>query len=232
MSTVASAEACWHTSPVVEQEVLAGQAIYTSNVLPFYDMSVFHAAMPLVWRCPVKHVQGLYDASVGARHLEMGAGTGYLLANTEFPVRDPEITLVDLNPSPLAYTAQRLGRYEVTQIQANVLEPLPLDGPVDSAGLNFLLHCVPGSLKDKGVVLKNAATVVRPGGILFGSTILSAGVPVTPQARLLMKFFNARGIFHNDRDNLDDLREALAGLGRYKLVVRGCVALFRARLEA
>ena len=68
--------------------------------------------------------------------------------------------------------------------------------------------------------------------MIFGSTILSAGVPVTPQARLLMNVFNARGIFHNDRDNLDDLRGALAGLGRYKLVVRGCVALFRARLEA
>jgi ubiquinone/menaquinone biosynthesis C-methylase UbiE len=217
---------------VVEQDVLAGQAIYTKNVLPFYDLSVFHAVMPLVWRCAVKHVQGLYDASVGARHLEMGAGTGYLLANTEFPVRNPEITLVDLNPTPLAYTAQRLERYNITQVQANVLEPLPVDGPVDSAGLNFLLHCVPGSLKDKGVVLKNAAAVVRPGGVIFGSTILSAGVPVTPQARLLMKVFNARGIFHNDWDNLDDLRGALAGLGRYKLVVRGCVALFRARLEA
>ncbi|MBP2320053.1 SAM-dependent methyltransferase [Kibdelosporangium banguiense] len=204
---------------------------HTRNVLSLYDMSVFHAAMPVVWRCPVKHVQGLYDASVGAQHLEMGVATGHLLANAGFPVRDPQITLLDLNPAPLAYTAQRLARYDVTQVRANVLEPLPLDDLYDSVSLNFLLHCVPGSIKEKGSVLKNAAAVVRPGGIVFGSTILSAGVAVAPQARLLMKYLNARGIFHNDRDTLDDLREVLAGLGRYQLVVRGSVALFRARLE-
>nr|WP_083472648.1 class I SAM-dependent methyltransferase [Kibdelosporangium phytohabitans] len=185
--------------------------------------------MPWFWRCPVAEVQSLYDASVGARHLEMGVGTGYLPAHAQFPVPDPRITLVDLNPAPLAYTARRLSQYATTLVRANVLEPLPVQGPFDSAAMNFLLHCVPGSIEDKGVILRNAAAVVKPGGIVFGSTILSSDVPVTPQARLLMKVFNARGIFHNDRDTLAGLRTVLSGFDRHKLVVRGCVALFRVR---
>lgn len=216
------------TSP----DVLTGQAIYSRNALNRHDLSVHFGMMPLVWRCPVKHVLGLYNASVGARHLEMGAGSGYLPANADFPVPHPRITLVDLNPNSLAHTAERLARYETVQVRANVLEPLPVDGPYDSAGLNFLLHCVPGSIREKAAVLRNAAAVVKPGGVVFGSTILSTGVRVLPQARLLMRAFNKRGIFHNDRDSLDDLRRVLSGLGSYKLVVRGCVALFRARVAA
>ena len=204
--------------------------MYSKKWLTFYDQYVLYGVMPLVFGCPVGHVQGLYNAGVGARHLELGVGTGYLPANAAFPVPDPEITLVDLNPAPLAYTAERLARYKTIQVQANVLDPLPVEGPFDSAGLSFLLHCVPGSIWEKGVVLENAAKVVKPGGVIFGSTVLSSGVRVLPHARMYMKALNKRGIFHNERDSLDDLRRVLAGLGCYKLVVRGCVALFRARI--
>jgi ubiquinone/menaquinone biosynthesis C-methylase UbiE len=220
-----------HRPGPVDQAVLDGQAAYHKRALTFYDLVVFRGSAPLFWRCPPENFQRMYTTSIGAKHLEIGVGTGYLLERTRFPVSDPTITLVDLNPSTLDFTANRLAQYRTTKILANALDPLPVpEDSHDSAALSFLLHCIPGSLREKGVAIRHAAAAVRPGGVVFGSTILSSGVPVTRAGRWLMNNLNGKGIFHNDADSLEDLSDQLKQtFDDFDLVVRGCVALFLAR---
>ncbi|MFT2016785.1 class I SAM-dependent methyltransferase [Streptomyces sp. 796.1] len=218
----------------VGQDVLDGQAAYHPRALAFYDLVVFRGSAPLFWRCSPRNFLRMYATCVGAKHLELGVGTGYLLTRTRFPVSNPKITLADLNPSTLDFTARRLEFYETTKVVANALEPLPVpDESHDSAALSFLLHCVPGSLREKGVAIKHAAATVRPGGTVFGSTILSSGVPVSGAGRWLMNNLNDKGVFHNSEDNLEDLRDQLKqNFDDFDLVTRGSVALFRARKPA
>lgn len=216
----------------IDKAVLDGQAVYNRFVLACYDLAVLHGTAPLWWGCTVGDLLGLYNASVGAEHLEIGVGTGYLPAHCRFPVADPRITLLDLNPAPLAFTARRLRSYRPTTVLANVLEPFPLPANrFDSVALNFLLHCVPGSIPEKAVVLASAARVAKPGGVVFGGTVLSSGVPVPRRARIMLRCFNRLGLFHNDRDDLADLRSELdRRFVGHRIVVRGNTALFRARV--
>ncbi|KAA2247285.1 class I SAM-dependent methyltransferase [Solihabitans fulvus] len=218
----------------IDRAVLDGQAFYSRMTLPWYDLIIYRIIFPLFWRCSLRTVQRWYDSRVGARHLEIGVGTGYLPLHSRFPVPDPAITLLDLSPHSLAFTARRLARFRPERIQANVLEPLPVaDAAFDSVCMNLLLHCVPGSLRVKGIALAHAAKAVRPGGVVFGSTVLRQGVPVTPQARWLLRTVNRKGIFHNDEDSLDDLRQQLdLHFASSRLVVVGCVAFFEGRTTA
>ncbi|WFB10708.1 class I SAM-dependent methyltransferase [Streptomyces sp. LX-29] len=220
-----------HPLGTVDQDVLDGQSAYDKRALTFYDLLVYRGSSPLFWRCSPRNFLRMYDTCVGAEHVEIGVGTGYLLDHCRFPVSDPRITLVDLNPATLDFTAKRLAKFRTTQVRANALEPLPLPkASHDSVALSFLLHCIPGSIREKGVALAHAAEVVRPGGVVFGSTILSSGVPVTRAGRSLMAKLNAKGVFHNQQDSLDDLRDQLTKhFVSHDLVVRGCVGLFRAR---
>ncbi|MFE2722991.1 class I SAM-dependent methyltransferase [Kitasatospora sp. NPDC059327] len=215
----------------VDQAVLDGQAAYHRRALHFYDLLVFRGSAPLFWRCSPRNFLQMYNSCVGAKHLEIGVGTGYLVSNTRFPVSNPHITLADLNPATLDFTAERLAHFRTTKVVANALEPLPVAAESqDSAALSFLLHCVPGSLREKGVAIRHAAATVKPGGTVFGSTILSQGVPVTGAGRWLMNDLNKKGVFHNDQDDLEDLRDQLKqNFDDFDLVVRGCVGLFRAR---
>lgn len=210
--------------------MLAGQAVYNRAVLAIYDLTVLHGAVPLVMGCPLRELVALYERNLGAVHLDIGVGTGYLLDRARFPVAEPRITLLDLNPAPLQLTAHRLRRYRPLPVRASALDPLPLAASsADSAGLNLLLHCLPGPMPRKAQALTHAARVVRPGGRVFGTTVLGDGVPRRTGAKLMMSAYNARGIFHNAGDTLDDLRAELTTRFReHNLTLRGCVALFEA----
>ncbi|GGL00933.1 class I SAM-dependent methyltransferase [Mangrovihabitans endophyticus] len=216
-------------APNADDQVLAGQAAYNRFVLELYDTVVLRLSCRLIWRCPKRLMLDNYQRNVGARHLELGVGTAYFPHVCAFPA-PPDITLVDLNPTVLRVGARRLARYRPTEIRADVLQRLPVEsGSYDSVAMNFLLHCVPGGWPDKGAVFRNAADALRPGGRVFGSTILSGGVPVTAAARHLMGVYNSRGIFHNTADDLDGLRAQLAGsFPQHQITTRGNVALFEA----
>jgi SAM-dependent methyltransferase len=212
------------------EAVEAGQAIYSPLVLKIYDGFVLGLSNRVLWRCASAHLRMLYDRNVSARHVDIGVGTGYFLDRARWPTALPEITLVDLNPNALAAAARRIARYAPRVVRANALAPLPAMGPFDSAGLCYLLHCLPGEIATKAVVFDHLRSALAPGARVFGATILQGDAPRSWAAQRLMNLYNRKGIFSNARDTRAALEAALAQ--RFldvKIEMRGCVALFEAR---
>ena len=218
--------------PISPEQVEAGQAVYTKSMLNIYDWLVVRFSNRLIWRCPSKRILGLYDRLVTANHLDVGVGTGYFLDHCRFPNARPRLVLLDLNPNCLEETARRLARYRPERHRANVLEPITLNIPrFDSIGLNYLLHCLPGTIRTKEAVFRHLAPLLNPGGVMFGSTLLSGGVPRNGAAKRLMAFYNSKGIFTNEHDDLDGLKAALSDhLTEVTVEVVGCAALFSGRM--
>jgi len=138
---------------------------------------------------------------------------------------------MDLNPNSLAVAARNLSRYHPETYLRNVLDPIEIDAPpFDSVGLANLLRCLPGTMRTKKVVFENLKAVLKPGGTLFGCTILCGGVKRSPLATLVLHFMNARGYMSNKQDDLNSLRQDLTECSSENSVkVVGCVALFSAR---
>jgi SAM-dependent methyltransferase len=163
-----------------------------------------------VWQCPTPLILDFYNQHISGNHLDVGVGTGYFLDKCRFTSANPRIALMDLNPNSLDRTAHRLHRYRPTTHVANVLEPVSFSGDAfDSIGLNYLIHCLPGNIGSKSVIFENLKPLLKGGGVMFGTTVLGQGVPHNFLARRLMKAYNQRGIFSNEKDNLLDLKAGL-----------------------
>jgi SAM-dependent methyltransferase len=133
----------------------------------------------LVWKCPTRLLLDHYNRYVSGNHLDVGVGSGYYLDNCQFPADDPRVALMDLNPNALQFTSARIGRYRPATYLADVLEPIKYDLPAfDSVGLNYLLQSLPGSMSDKGRVFSNLRPFLKPGGVLFGTTIKWRRLPL------------------------------------------------------
>lgn len=209
-----------------------GAGAYSRAGLHFYDAGVLLFSSRFVWRCPSGRVLDLYRANVSDNHLDVGVGTGYFLDRVRFPSPTPRLGLMDLNGNSLTHTARRLIRYRPEMYRADVLAPIAPDiEAFDSIGLNYLLHCLPGPMASKAAAFDNLRPLLRPGGVIFGGTILRQGLALPPQARALMAAYNALGIFANAQDSLEGLRSELeARFERVEVESRGCVGLFSARV--
>ncbi|WP_229721870.1 class I SAM-dependent methyltransferase [Marinobacterium nitratireducens] len=212
-------------------EVDAGQAVYTRNILSAYDLLVLGISNRWIWKCPTPRIEAHYNSQLSANHLDVGVGTGYFLDRCRFPGASPRIALMDLNDNSLAFAANRIARYRPEVWRQNVLEPIQAQiRPFDSIGINYLLHCLPGTIAEKAVVFDHLQPLLKPGARLFGSTILRQGVEPGATARALMSIYNRKGIFSNEADALNDLRGALEKrFARVSIEVIGCVALFSAQ---
>jgi hypothetical protein len=218
-------------SPTAE-EIAAGQAFYTDRTLPNYDLRVLTLSNPLIWRCPTNRLLHYFNEHVSANHLDIGVGSGYFLDHCAFHEPQPRVALMDLNQTALNYAARRIARYKPEIYRRNVLEPIELAAPgFDSISLNYLLHCLPGSMDSKAIVFDHIKPLMNAGAVCFGSTLLQAGVTRSWAARLLMAHYNRHGVFSNRLDTLDGLESALRA--RFSIVsieIVGCAALFRACL--
>lgn len=219
------------TPQPVSKDVRAGAAIYRKPVLAVYDTAVVRLSNTYAWRCDRGRQLALYRDNIGARHLDVGPGTGWYLERVATP--GTRVTLLDLSPGSLDVAATRLRRVgvPVDTVVANVLEPLPegVSGH-DSVGVNYVMHCVPGPWKSKGAAFAHLAAALHDRGVLFGSTILGAGVRRNPLAAALSRTYNATGVFHNEHDDEEGLRSALhAAFTDIAVIVVGNVALFTAR---
>ncbi len=213
-------------------EVESGQAVYTPLVLALYDVFVLRFSCRYAWRCPRAQMLDLYNRQVGARHLDVGVGTGFFLDSCEWPVAQPELTLLDLNRHSLDAAAKRTRRYRPRVVQASALDPIELGASqFDSVAMNFLLHCLPGSAEQKAAtVARNVRPYLAPGGVVFGSTILGRGVRHNLLGRTLMRAYNKKGIFSNLEDDAAGLERGLTtALADVRIDVQGTVALFSAR---
>lgn len=211
-------------------DLTSGQPAFNGWTLPHYDR-LLEFTCGRIWRCPTERTLELYARHLSGNHLEVGVGTGYFLLLSRFPRPRPKLALLDINAHCLRYTAARLARYAPVTYSANVLQPLSLDlRPVDSIALNYVLHCMPGSLSEKGIVFENLRPYVNDGGVLFGSTVLRREVACDWRARTAMRLYNASGVFCNSMDGLNDLQTALErAFKEVRMDIVGCVAQFSAR---
>lgn len=210
--------------------VIAGQAVYSKRVLSLYDFWVLGVSNHFFWKCPTRLISEKFKSCVSDNHLDVGVGTGYYLKK-HLPKNTRRIALLDLNSNSLASTANAIKWFNPESYCANVFEPLSLDCErFDSISVNYLLHCLPGNMKDKASVFGNLKALLFDGGSLFGSTILGSGVPHNVLGNKLMHFYNKKGIFTNLDDNIEELREALnTHFSNVEIELHGCVAIFSAK---
>lgn len=210
------------------EQVTAGQALYSKRVLKGYDLVVHGLSNRFLWKCPTQRLVEHYNQHVTANHLDVGVGTGYFLDRCRFPSATPRVALMDLNQSTLDFAAERIARYKPENYRRSVLEPIQLEAAkFDSIGINYLLHCLPGSIESKSVAFDHLKALLNPEATIFGATLLQGGVPRNWGAQRLMDIYNKKGVFSNRADHLDGLTQELRK--RFKDVameVVGCAALF------
>jgi SAM-dependent methyltransferase len=205
-----------------------GQRDYTSLVLNLYDPLVLGPIARYVWRCPTPDLVEWYRRHVRNRHLDVGPGTGYFLGRAGLP-DGARVTIVDPNVNVLRHVSRRLTSLDVTAVEADVLKPLPVHGPFDSAALHLVIHCLPGPLERKATAVANVATVLAPTGVLFGASVLGRSGRHSRAARGLLRLFNRQGGFDNLEDTEDDLHEILgASFEHVEVETRGSIAIFAA----
>ena len=209
-----------------------GQSDYNELLLRLYDPLVLGPISRYVWRCPAELGVRLYRQHIRPNHLDVGPGTGYFLAHAGLPA-GTRVTVLDPNPNVLRHVTRRLRDLEVTAVEADVLKPLPVTGPYDSAAMNAVLHCLPGPLERKAVAVANIASVLAPGATFFGATVLGRSAKHTRMGRAFLTAFNRRGAF----DNLDDTEDGIAEIlrrsfGQVTIETVGGLAIFAATQPA
>lgn len=97
--------------------------------------------------------------------------------------------------------------------------------------MNYLLHCLSGSFKEKSLVFRSLRPYLNENGIVFGSTILGKDIEMGYLAKKLMSIYNQKGIFDNHQDSLSVLSSSLHEYFKeVDIQVVGCVAIFTAKI--
>ena len=216
--------------PSADSLAVAGQSVYSRSLLSVYDLWVLGISNSFIWKCPTRLQRAHYRQHLEQEHLDVGVGTGYYLDKRLPDEGFKRLGLLDMNQNSLDKTIRRVKRYQPEGIRANILKPLDFDAqPYGSIAVNYLLHCLPGSLPEKAVIFDHLNPYLDKGGTIFGATLLSHGVHRSEYACKLMAFYNEKGIFSNTEDRFEDLSEALASrYPHYSIEVTGCCALFAA----
>lgn len=206
----------------------AGQRDYSRLLLNLYDPLVLGPITRYVWRCPTSRLLERFRRHVRTNHLDIGPGTGYFLERSGLPAGSP-VTILDPNPNVLRHVSRRLRHLAVTAVEADVLKPLPVRGPFDSAALHLVIHCLPGPLERKAQAVANVAAVLAPTGVLFGASVLGTSGDHTWAARRFLDAFNRRRGFDNLADTEAGLRDILgASFESVELETIGSIAIFAA----
>ena len=212
-----------HDQP--DQDRGADGRIYNPITLRLYDVVVLGLTNTWIWRCPTASMKQMYRDNMGARHLDIGPGTGYYLQDSTAS----EIVLLDRNTSSLHASARRIEQSTpaVTVEQRTQSFFDPIEGQFDSIGANFLLHCIPGS--GKWERLAELANNLKPGGVLFGSTVVLDPQTASPVAQKLNAFYNRVGVFGNSEDSSAQLKAALQDFAEVEVQRHGQVLVFIAK---
>ena len=203
-----------------------GQADYTPTLLAVNDRVVIGFLGWFLWRTPLEPIMRGYRDLIRDGHLDVGPGTGWFIERSRLP-DGSRVTLVDPNPNVLRHASRKLKRLDVTAVEADVLKPLPVDGPFESAALNLVIHCLPGPMSHKALAIQNIAAVLAPTGTLFGATVLGRSANHTWLGRRVLSAFNKRGAFDNLDDTEQGLRQILeASFEEVEIQIAGSAAIF------
>ncbi len=208
-----------------------GYRFYTKRRLALYDWWVLGVCNKLMWECPTDYLESHYRQHISDNHLEAGVGSGYFLEKC-LPKGEPKVALLDINGDALEFTAKRLEHYRPEIYQENLFESFELYGvKYDSIALNYVLHCLPGAMEEKGAAAFNHLTPhLAEGGVVFGSSILGTGVEQNSLAKMMLSICNGKGIFSNHEDSLGSVMEALSSCFKtFNVEVHGSVVLFWAK---
>ncbi|GAB4360212.1 MAG: hypothetical protein Kow0060_15200 [Methylohalobius crimeensis] len=120
----------------------------------------------------------------------MGVGTGYFLDKCRFPTPSPRVALMDLNQNSLDFSSRRIARYTPEIYRCDLLEPISMEmAKFDSVGVNYLLHCLPGSIGDKAVIFDHLKPLMNLHAVIFGATLLQGSVQRNWAAKRLMAVY-------------------------------------------
>jgi SAM-dependent methyltransferase len=217
-------------APVMDRDDPAyrGQADYTPFLLKLYDPIVLGVVAGRVWRVTPEPLLENYRRNIRDGHLDVGPGTGYCIVRSGLP-DGSSVTILDPNPNVLRHAAGKLARFDLTAVEADVLKPLPLDTRFESAGMNMVIHCLPGPMSRKGLAIRNIADVLAPTGTFFGATILGRSGDHSWLGHRVLTAFNKRGAFDNLDDSEAGLREILeASFERVEIQIVRSAAIFQA----
>jgi hypothetical protein len=211
-----------------------GVRIYRPILLSIYDFLIMRVLTPYVWRCPATNYTDLYRDFMTRNHADIGVGTGYVLDRCEYAPGDVRIALFDLQRNCLEYTARRIARFQPETYQCDALKPIRVGaGSFDSIALGGILHCIPGDMKEKGIVFDSIKPLMHPHTTVFGYTILNQGVKKTLLSRITYFILQKLKVINGLDDSAIQLTSELEK--RFKSVevkVIGCVAIFVAHAPA
>jgi len=212
----------------ITKRAMQGHSVYNKFTLSIYNLWVLGISNSFIWKCPSYKLLELYNQHISSNHLDIGVGTGFFLDRCKFPTNNPRVALMDLNSDSLEVASQCIRRYSPETYLRNVLEPIQFNSHTfDSIGMNFLLHCLPGTMQTKETVFQHIKPLLNVGGVIFGSTVLGEGIERNIFAKYLMAIYNKKGIFTNKNDSLINLKENLEHhFSKSSVTVIGCVALF------
>lgn len=206
--------------------------VYDTSFLNGYDIWVHGFCNKYAWKCPTERLIEQYRDLTSRNHLEVGVGTGFLLDKASLDPAERRIGIMDFSRNCLDYSSRRLKRYDPELYHHDILKAFPENyaRKFDSIGINYVLHCVPGDFSSKGEAFGNLKSLLSPGGVLFGSTLLGAGVKRTAIACALMWGYSKFDIFSNNADSEYALRKSLSQHFKdVRIETVGCCALFEAR---
>ncbi|KAB7661862.1 class I SAM-dependent methyltransferase [Plesiomonas shigelloides] len=213
----------------MNKDAISGQAVYSKPVLSIYDIWVLGFSNHFLWKCPTKLISKQFADLATNNHLDVGVGTGYYLKKN-LHSQEQRIALMDLNENSLLAASSVIPHLTPEVYCKNVLEPLEMNcEKFDSVSLNYLLHCLPGSISEKSIVFSYLKELMNPNATIFGSTILGKGTNKNFLAEKIQSIYNSKGIFSNEEDDVLSLREALEHhFANVNIKVIGSVALFYA----
>ncbi|MFD2179740.1 class I SAM-dependent methyltransferase [Veronia pacifica] len=212
----------------INEHKLPAFNIYNSQILQVYDFWVLGMTNLFFWKCPTRVITEKFEISLSKNHIDVGVGSGYFLDHC-LKKDTCRIGLVDANKTCLSATSKRIKRFRPETYVADIRDPLNVETEqFDSMSLNFVLHGLPGTMDEKSVVLGNVLKLLRPGGKLFGSTVLcDSSLDTGVAAKTLMKIYNKFGIYSNQSDTLNELKKVLnEHLDYIEIDIVGCVAVF------
>lgn len=209
--------------------VRLGQLFFSVMNHRLYDRGLYGLVTGRIWRCPTERLLDNYADNISHSHLEIGVGSGYFLERTLCADFIRRLVLLDLNRRGLMQAAARLRAYAPQVWHQNIDQPLPTGSGFLSVGMNYVLHCIPGTFRSNRRLFGNVHSALHKGGVFFGATLVRHSFRRAPWSWLMMRLLNLVGIFNNTLHSASELKEVMESLFReVEISMVGSAAVFRA----